>query len=175
MATWPTAAPMAQRRREMRRGDISAWGFPFLGLVLLPICRGSSVCQRFCFYIGSPTASPYLRPRRASRVWGWVGEVVRIYYTYRLVGVCVCVCVWSGLCPTSDCPTWDSPDPTEPARVPLARALSRWCCCCGRRARACAPTRACARCRVAQAPGQKLVVADSLGLAMPVRRRGGSR
>ena len=37
----------------------------------------------------------------------------------------MCVCVWSGLCPTSDCPTWDSPDPTEPARVPLARALSR--------------------------------------------------
>ena len=126
-------------------------------------------------YIGSPTASPYLRPRRASRVWGWVGEVVRIYYTYRLVGVCVCVCVWSGLCPTSDCPTWDSPDPTEPARVPLARALSRWCCCCGRRARACAPTRACALCRVAQAPGQKLVVADPLGLVMPARCRGGSR
>ena len=84
------------------------------------------------------------------------------------------VCVWSGLCPTSDCPTWDSPDPTEPARVPLlltplARALSRWCCCCGRRARACAPTRACARCRVAQAPGQKLVVADPLGL-VPAKR-----
>ena len=45
------------------------------------------------FYIGSPAASPYLRPRRVSRVWGWVGEVVRICYTYRLVGVCVCVCV----------------------------------------------------------------------------------
>ena len=123
----------------------------------------------------SPTASPHLRPRRASRMWGWVGEVVRIYYTYRLVGVCVCVCVWSGLCPTSDCPTWDSPDPTEPARVPLARALSRWCCCCGRRARACAPTRACALCRVAQAPGQGLVVADPLGLVMPARCRGGAQ
>ena len=56
----------------------------------------------------------------------------------------MCVCVWSGLCPTSDCPTWDSPDPTEPARVPLARALSRWWCCCGRHARARAPPRACA-------------------------------
>ena len=35
-------------------------------------------------------------------------------------GVCVCVLVWAaGLCPTPGCPTWDSPDPTEPARVPL--------------------------------------------------------
>ena len=32
--------------------------------------------------------------------------------------MCVCGC---GLCPTSDCPTWDSPDPTEPARALLAR------------------------------------------------------
>ena len=52
------------------------------------------VPRNICVYIGSPAASPYLRPRRASRVWGWVGEVVRICYTYRLVGVCVCVCGW---------------------------------------------------------------------------------
>ena len=29
-----------------------------------------------------------------ARVWGWVGEVVRIYYTYRPLGVCVCVCFY---------------------------------------------------------------------------------
>ena len=68
-----------------------------------------------------------------------------------------------------DWPPLDSPDLTDPARVLLACALSRLCCCCGRSARARAPTsmttRACALCRVAQAPGQKLVVASSDGCA----------
>ena len=38
-------------------------------------CFSQAACFRFFAYIGSPTASPYLRPRRAPRVWGWVCDV----------------------------------------------------------------------------------------------------
>ena len=49
------------------------------------------------FYIGSPTASPYLRPSRAKCVRVWVGGSADLLPILAGGSVCVCVCVW-GLC-----------------------------------------------------------------------------
>ena len=51
------------------------------------------LCSRL--YIGSPTASPYLRPSRVTCVRVWVGDSADLLSILAGRSVCVCVCVWT--------------------------------------------------------------------------------